>query len=177
MQKHSNNYTYSNQHPKIIEAGERLQKTKNDAFEASKKSKHIFAFVQAFIDRIGHEQIYSKEYFIENKEVITDQNPFYITSDKFPGQQKFIRITAIRPMLKYVEITIHSTFKDNSSNFVETFKFRYDTYIKAKNALSKQLAEIIDYHGIPNNYLENESRKDIWTFDFSKINFQQKQVM
>src|SRR5690606_35468876 len=115
------------------EAGERMQKQKNDAFEASKNSKHLFALTQTFIDKIGHYQIYDKQYFVDNKATILDNEPFYITSEKFKVPQMFISISNLRPMAKYAEVTVLGTDRRQNGMMLETIKFKYGEYIKSKN--------------------------------------------
>lgn len=168
-------YTFDNNHPQMILAGERkIAKAKTD-FEHKSSQKHSFAIVQAFLDFIGHEQVYDRAYFDQLKS-ITDLEDctFYTTENVVP--KKYAKITVIRPLLKYVQIEF-KIIEDGELLHDEyvTMKIRYDIYQKVRNSISKVFFDAVVEPGlIHDNFADFDNTKDIWKFDFSKISFKKE---
>lgn len=163
-------FTYSNQNPNIIAAGERLRAEEDRKFEIAKNTPHIFAFNQSFYDFIGHHKNYIKEIFVELKKQTFPTEIYKVSENFHPSLQFVAKVESIRPMTKYAEIEIGIYLHDTRQQQY-TIKVKYLEYFKMKKDMNQKLLEIIDWHDLPNNYLQNDARKDIWKFDFSKIDF------
>jgi hypothetical protein len=173
--KNDLSYTYSKDHPEIIKAGELSRAKEDQKFNQAKEIKHIYAIQQDFYDFIGHQKNYTKEYFIELREKHQGSTPiFHVVDKEFPENRQYeFSILGIRPMSRYCAITIDVNIEDSFQGRYE-LKVKYVDYFKMKKEINAKLFAIIQDLDVPNNYIKNDSRKDIWSFDFSKINFLQK---
>jgi hypothetical protein len=168
-----NKYTYSKEHPLIIAAGQKQQSENLKKFETSKNSKHLYAVVQDFFDWIGHEQLYTKDYFVELKEKLTNENRcFHRINERFVKSKRFMfEITSINCLKNYTDFIID--ILDSEGRFECQFKVRikHQSYFQMRKDVAIAFYQIIKAYHVPNNYIEHENVKNIWEFDFSKIDF------
>lgn len=167
-------YSFGKENPSIIEAGKRLEAQALAKFEAAANSKNPIAFLDAFYNCIGHQQVYSKEHFVELAEKIKDEQfpiMFYKVDEKFEYRVQYeCKLISIRPMAKYALVTFHCNTRNHDSGRFE-MKFKYGDYFKVRKDLNPHLLKIVEDMNIPNNFIDHDSRRNIWEFNFKNINF------
>ena len=62
---------------------------------------------------------------------------------------------------------------DSEGRFECQFKVRikHQSYFQMRKDVAIAFYQIIKAYHVPNNYIEHENVKNIWEFDFSKIDF------
>lgn len=169
-------YSFGKENPSIIEAGKRLEAQALAKFEAAANSKNPNAFLNDFYNYIGHQQVYTKEHFVELAEKIKNaQFPenlmFYKVNEKFEYCFQYeCKIISIRPMAKYALITFDCNTRNHDSCRFDV-KFKYGDYFKVRKDLNPHLMKVIEDMNIPNNFIDHDSKRNIWEFNFKNINF------
>ena len=126
-----------------------------------------------YINAIGGQELYTKDYFVELKAKLNDETKcFHRINERFVKSKQFVfQIDSINCLKNYTDFVI--VILDTKESIICHFKVRikHQSYFQMRKDVAIAFYQIIKEHHVPNNYIEHENVKNIWEFDFSKIDF------